>query len=128
MSIDRLPALPLIANDPYFSIWLPGDTLTDARPVHWSGEVKDMTGVAEIDGRRYRFLSGRVNIPAMKTTALRVTPTATISVMEAAGVELTVTFQTPRCRTIWTRSPPPSPLCASPRAPWTEGRTRSPCA
>ena len=79
MSIDRLPALPLIANDPYFSIWLPGDTLTDARPVHWSGEVKDMTGVAEIDGRRYRFLSGRVNIPAMKTTALRVTPTATIS-------------------------------------------------
>lgn len=95
MSIDRLPALPLIANDPYFSIWLPGDTLTDAHPVHWSGEVKDMTGVAEIDGRRYRFLSGRVNIPAMKTTALRVTPTATISVMEAAGVELTVTFQTP---------------------------------
>ena len=26
--IDRLPAIPLIASDPYLSIWMPADTMT----------------------------------------------------------------------------------------------------
>ncbi len=92
--LDRLPALPLIANDPYFSIWLPGDTLTSAGPVHWSGAPKHLDGHIRIDGNEYVFL-GKSARPEMKTTALQVTPTRTISVMEASGVELTVTLWSP---------------------------------
>ena len=28
--IDRLPAIPLVASDPYLSIWMPADTMTPA--------------------------------------------------------------------------------------------------
>ena len=92
--LDRLPALPLIANDPYFSIWMPGDTLTSACPVHWSGAPKHLDGHIAIDGKEYVFL-GQSSRPAMETKALRVTPTQTVSVMAAAGVELTVSFWSP---------------------------------
>ncbi|MBR4503149.1 MAG: DUF4965 domain-containing protein [Clostridia bacterium] len=93
-TLDRLPALPLIANDPYFSIWLPGDTLTSAQPVHWSGAPKHLDGHITIDGKEYVFL-GQSSRPSMQTKALHVTPTRTVSVMEAGGVELTVTFWSP---------------------------------
>ena len=86
-SSDRLPALPLIANDPYFSIWMPGDTLTSAGPIHWSGAPKYLEGGIWIDGKVYCFF-GKSSRPEMKTVSLRVTPTRTISVMEAAGILL----------------------------------------
>ena len=93
-AMDRLPALPLIANDPYFSIWMPGDTFTSARPIHWSGAPKYLEGGIWIDGKVYCFF-GKSSRPEMKTVSLRVTPTRTISVMEAAGIELTVVFWSP---------------------------------
>ena len=93
-AIQRLPALPLIVNDPYFSIWMPGDTFTDAAPVHWSGAQKNMMGLTTIDGKRYCFL-GKTSRAGMRTKALRVYPTSTESVMEAEGVELTLTFWSP---------------------------------
>ncbi len=93
-SFDRLPALPLIVNDPYFSIWCAADKLTDAPTTHWAGANKPITGVAEIDGTAYRFL-GAGRTPAMETTALTVTPTATRSTLTAAGVAVDIAFTTP---------------------------------
>ena len=55
--MDRLPALPLIVNDPYFSIWCAADHLTDAVPTHWAGEEKPLLGLAVIDGRAYPSLA-----------------------------------------------------------------------
>ena len=93
-SIDRLPALPLIVNDPYFSIWCAADRLTDVPTTHWAGTQKPITGTAEIDGVLWRFL-GAGRTPAMETVSLTVTPTATRSTLTAAGVEVTIAFTTP---------------------------------
>lgn len=92
--MDRIPALPLIVNDPYFSIWMPGDTLTSADTAHWSGAVKPIQGYIIIDGKRYHWL-GRASSPAMTTQSVKITPTQTISVLKANGVELTVRFWAP---------------------------------
>ena len=93
-AMDRLPALPLIANDPYFSVWMPGDSFTAAESVHWSGAPKRLDGRIRVDGKEYSFL-GKSSQPAMKTVSLRVTPTRTLSVMEAGGVSLSVVFWSP---------------------------------
>ena len=98
--MDRLPALPLIANDPYFSIWVPGDTLTEATPIHWSGAPKPVYGHITIDGRIYRWLS-RMSQAAMPTVSLQVTPTQTISMMETDGVRLEVRFWSPALPDDW---------------------------
>ena len=84
-AITRLPALPLIVNDPYFSIWCPGDKLTDCDTAHWAGAVKPLRGTVKIDNVNYRFL-GLGKEEAMETVALNVTPTATESVFAAGGV------------------------------------------
>ena len=92
--ITRLPAIPLVLNDPYLSIWCAADRLTDADATHWAGERKRLLGEAAIDGAPYRFL-GRGDAPAMETTALSVRATSTRAVYEAAGVRLTLAFTTP---------------------------------
>lgn len=91
---DRLPALPLAVNDPYFSLWLPGDTLTSADVIHWSGAIKHLRGNLRIDGRWYRYL-GTGPLPAMTTRSLHVLPTRTVAIMEGEGVELTLSFWSP---------------------------------
>ncbi len=94
MRMDRLPAIPLIASDPYFSIWCPADTLTGADTAHWCGQTKPLRGTAVIDGMAYRFL-GLGDVPAMEAVCQRITPTATEAIFTAGGAQLTVRFTTP---------------------------------
>ena len=94
MAFDRLPALPLIANDPYFSVWLPADLPTDANTIHWAGAQKWIRGHMTVDGKRYRYL-GKNGVPAVKTTGIKVTPTQTIFDVTAGPVDVKVTFWTP---------------------------------
>ncbi len=90
---DRVPAIPLIVNDPYFSVWLPGDDFTAAGTVHWTGAEKGVSGALRIDGTEYHWLGTRRR--PMKSVDTRVTPTASTGVLEAAGVRLTATFWSP---------------------------------
>lgn len=93
-TLMRLPALPLVANDPYFSIWCAADRLPDTDTTHWAGARKRLRGKLVIDGKPCRFL-GRGEGEAMETVSLTVTPTSTQSVLQAHGVKLSVAFTTP---------------------------------
>ena len=52
----RLPSVPLVVNDPYFSIWSPFDKLTDGSTRHWTDVKKPLEGLLRVDGTAYRFL------------------------------------------------------------------------
>ncbi|HNU31418.1 MAG TPA: DUF4965 domain-containing protein, partial [Sedimentisphaerales bacterium] len=98
MQGDKLipPATPLVACDPYFSIWSHADNLTDEDTTHWTGKPHRLTSMIRIDGRPYRIMGTTPGkVPPMKQTGLTVLPTRTIYNFESAGIALTLTFMTP---------------------------------
>lgn len=52
----RVPSVPLVVSDPYFSIWSPYDNLMEGSPQHWTDAKKPLLGALRVDGEVYRFL------------------------------------------------------------------------
>jgi hypothetical protein len=92
----RPPAVPLIAHDPYFSVWSTTDKLTDSVPTHWTGKPNSLSAAVRVDGKLYRVM-GREQRPsaALDQTRVEVLPTRTIYEFTGAGVKIGLTFFTP---------------------------------
>ncbi|HEU5125788.1 MAG TPA: DUF5127 domain-containing protein [Verrucomicrobiae bacterium] len=92
----RPPAVPLVACDPYFSIWSPADHLNGADTVHWTGKANRLVSLIRIDGQTFRLMGSEpANVSPLTQTKVEVLPTRTIYSFAGAGVELTMTFLTP---------------------------------
>ncbi|MFB3826946.1 MAG: glutaminase domain-containing protein [Bryobacteraceae bacterium] len=95
----RPPATPLIAHDPYFSVWSAADQVNQQVTRHWTGSEQPITGLLRIDGKVRRFLGGVLRwagpIAPMKQVRRDLTPTRTIYAFEDEGVRLELTFLTP---------------------------------
>jgi hypothetical protein len=90
------PATPLVACDPYFSIWSPGDKLNDVETTHWTGKPHRLTSLVRVDGKAYRVMGASPSsLPELPQTSLNVLPTRSIYTFAGAGVALTLTFLTP---------------------------------
>ena len=92
----RAPAYPLITVDPYFSVWSPSNKLNESNTVHWTNSPNTISGVATVDGKKYRVIGNTAsNIPTMKQISSNCTAFSTIYTFEEGGARLTLTFSTP---------------------------------
>src|SRR3982750_316133 len=93
---SRPPAVPLVAHDPYFSIWSMSDRLTADNTKHWTGKPNTLAALARIDGKTFRVM-GRdpQRLPALEQTRLEVLPTRTMYEFVGGGVKVGLTFFTP---------------------------------
>lgn len=95
----RPPAVPLVAHDPYFSIWSMTDKVTGEPTKHWSGVDQSLLGIIRVDGKNYRFLGAlprrRDAEPAMQQISVSVMPTRTTYVLTSPEIELDMEFMNP---------------------------------
>lgn len=88
----RMPSIPLITVDPYFSVWTAG--INKRTPVHWTGSENTILGTVNIDGETYRFL-GNSKDNELALTSLDADAFSTTAVYEDAGIRLTAKFTSP---------------------------------
>jgi len=92
----RAPAVPLIAHDPYFSVWSMANKLTDERTKHWTGAAHSLSSLVRVDGTTYRIMGADPrNMPPLPQTKVEVRPTHTQYEFEGAGIRLSLTFLNP---------------------------------
>ncbi len=92
----RPPATPLIAVDPYFSVWSTGDKLSGGPTRHWTGTPQPLNSLVRIDGQSFRLMGAEPrDTPALLQTKLEVLPTHTNYEFAGQGVALTLSFMTP---------------------------------
>jgi hypothetical protein len=95
----RPPSVPLIAHDPYYSVWSASDKLTETNTRHWTGTEQALTGWISVDGKTYRWMGNTPRwvgaVPPLEQVGMSLTPTSTNYAFEGAGVHLDIRFFTP---------------------------------
>jgi hypothetical protein len=91
----RPPATPLVAHDPYFSIWSTADHLNAEGTKHWTGTPNTLTAASRVDGTPWQVMGRDNGTQPLPQKSVQVLPTRTIYTFEGAGIGLELTFLTP---------------------------------
>ena len=95
-TVTRPPAVPLVAHDPYFSIWSMSNRLMAEPTKHWTGAEQPLAGMIRVDGKTTRFLGQWRRPPEPATqTGVAMTATTTTYYFSSDGVTLRLQFVTP---------------------------------
>lgn len=94
VKVNRMASVPLIVNDPYFSIWSPADKLTDATTQSWTGKEMPVRGEVKIGHEAYVFMGWPDGKKVLPQLSLDVTATQTQYIFENELLRLVLTFST----------------------------------
>jgi hypothetical protein len=88
--------VPLVAYDPYFSIWSPADRLTDAATVHWTGRVQPLTSLVRVDGESFRIMGPTPpDTAALPQRSVTISATRTTYEFGDRRIRVVLSFLTP---------------------------------
>lgn len=93
--LHKAPAYPLIAHDPYFSIWSFTDDITASPTKHWTGTNQPLAGWIKVDGKIYRFMGDEGGTETAQQKEVTITATQTIYRFACGPVNLQVKFISP---------------------------------
>ncbi len=92
----RPPAYPIVAHNPYYSLWSSTDDLTESEVHHWTEVPMPLRSMLRVDGQAYRLMGAvPAQIPAATQLGVEVTATRTIYSFEVDHLLVTLTFLTP---------------------------------
>ncbi len=89
----RIPSIPLITVDPYFSVWAKDD-INGRYPEHWTCSRNAMCGTVTVDGEKFRFLGWSYD-KVIPQVSVDMDAMSTTVVFANEKIELTAVFTTP---------------------------------
>ena len=92
----RPPSVPLVAHDPYFSIWSNSNKLYSDATRHWTDRENSLNAMARVDGQTFRLMGTQPEESAsLPQKNLLVTPTRSIYTFQNDKVQVQLVFLTP---------------------------------
>ena len=92
----RPPSVPLVAHDPYFSIWSNSNKLYSDPTRHWTGRENRLNALVRVDGQTFRLMGAQPEESAsLPQTGVLVLPTRTIYSFQNERVQVQLVFLTP---------------------------------
>lgn len=90
----RMPSIPLITVDPYFSVWS-RDRINMFEPQHWTGGRNSIHGHVTVDGKEYRFLGAGDKNKLIPQVSVDADAFSTDVVYENSEIRLTAKWTSP---------------------------------
>ncbi|MCQ2771196.1 MAG: DUF4965 domain-containing protein [Clostridia bacterium] len=91
----KIPCVPIITVDPYFSLWSNDEALNVTETMHWTGAEKDFNCYLYIDGVKYSILGCDRNARKPISIKTKVGALTTTAIHRTSSVEITTTYMTP---------------------------------
>ncbi len=92
----RPPSVPLVAHDPYFSVWSNANKLYSDETRHWTGRENSLSAMVRVDGQTFRLMGTQpAESASLPQTGVQVLPTRTIYTFANETVQVQLVFLTP---------------------------------